>query len=456
MRNTSQDRNGPLHAERKANVYTFSIKDPVPAPDQRVLPVEVVYKGNIVKIVEIPNRGAASFTIVYHLNGERVRITRRKFEDAFKEAQNVAGQLGDGDFGSLPLVGNERYRYERALEHLQSTGKHIDEAAAQYSTAIRLIADKAPLLDVVAVGLQHLPANLPQVSVQQVLDEFIEHKVKDVEVGPLYLRDLRNRLGAFAKSFNCPIASVSQNHVVNYIRKLGGVKRTRINHRRNIGTLFNYAKEQGYITASPVPKEIKSRKDSRINVQVYTVEEMAAFLTAAWPEVLVPLAITAFSGARAEETKRLQWEQIHLDEEYIEIPDQIAKTGVRRLLPVSANLKAWLIAHQQRTGAVVVYKNLANQYGKLAKKVGIKWKRNALRHSYVSYRVAAIKNIPQVAMEAGNSVVMVQRHYLRVVTEKAAQCWFNITPTPPGNIIAFSTPPEAPSAGTAVSKQVMS
>jgi hypothetical protein len=42
-----------------------------------------------------------------------------------------------------------------------------------------------------------------------------------------------------------------------------------------------------------VPKEGKSRKDRRINVQVFTPQEMATLLKGAWPDLVVPLAIPA-------------------------------------------------------------------------------------------------------------------------------------------------------------------
>jgi len=56
------------------------------------------------------------------------------------------------------------------------------------------------------------------------------------------------------------------------------------------------------------------------------------------------------------------------------------------------------------------------------------WKHKALRHSFVSYRLAAIQNIPQVAVEAGNSPQMILKHYRELVRPKAAKDWFAITP----------------------------
>ena len=65
-------------------------------------------------------------------------------------------------------------------------------------------------------------------------------------------------------------------------------------------------------------------------------------------------------------------------------------------------------------------------------------------------QLAAIKNVPQVALEAGNSVQMGQRHYLRVVTDKAANEWFGIVPATPPNVVGMPTVPPAvskPEAG---------
>lgn len=58
----------------------------------------------------------------------------------------------------------------------------------------------------------------------------------------------------------------------------------------------------------------------------------------------------------------------------------------------------------------------------------MKWKHNALRHWFISYRVAKIKNVNEVAMEAGNSLDMIFKHYRELVTEKEADAWFGVTP----------------------------
>jgi hypothetical protein len=58
----------------------------------------------------------------------------------------------------------------------------------------------------------------------------------------------------------------------------------------------------------------------------------------------------------------------------------------------------------------------------------VKWKKNALRHSFISYRVAETQDVAQVALEAGNSPQIIFEHYRELVRLKEAQAWFAIEP----------------------------
>jgi hypothetical protein len=125
------------------------------------------------------------------------------------------------------------------------------------------------------------------------------------------------------------------------------------------------------------------------------------------------------------------------------VPDTVAKCEERRLVPIPDNLAQWLQPHCKTSGPVCSYTNLANVYAHLAKRAKLEWKRNGLRHSFISYRTALTKNVPQVAFEAGNSPQMIQRHYLKIVTESVAKQWFAIMPKQPLNVIPAVQPAEA-------------
>jgi len=57
------------------------------------------------------------------------------------------------------------------------------------------------------------------------------------------------------------------------------------------------------------------------------------------------------------------------------------------------------------------------------------WKHNALRHSFISYRVAETQDVAKVSLEAGNSPQMIFKHYRELVQPEAAKAWFAIAPT---------------------------
>ena len=56
------------------------------------------------------------------------------------------------------------------------------------------------------------------------------------------------------------------------------------------------------------------------------------------------------------------------------------------------------------------------------------WKHNALRHSFISYRVAETQDVAKVSLEAGNSPQMIFKHYRELVRPDAAKAWFALMP----------------------------
>ena len=58
----------------------------------------------------------------------------------------------------------------------------------------------------------------------------------------------------------------------------------------------------------------------------------------------------------------------------------------------------------------------------------VKWKRNALRHSFGSYPMEQTKNEGLVALEMGNSPKVIKDHYFEIVDERAARDYWSIKP----------------------------
>jgi hypothetical protein len=89
----------------------------------------------------------------------------------------------------------------------------------------------------------------------------------------------------------------------------------------------------------------------------------------------------------------------------------------------------WLAPYRGSTGRVfqggeeAAYRTIA-----FAKKLGVQWPNNALRHSYASYRLEQIQDVARVAIEIGNSPQMIVKHYRELVDERDAAAWFSIVP----------------------------
>jgi hypothetical protein len=64
----------------------------------------------------------------------------------------------------------------------------------------------------------------------------------------------------------------------------------------------------------------------------------------------------------------------------------------------------------------------------------LEWKYNALRHTYISARVAESGDVPRVADEAGNSPQVIRTNYLKRIRPAAAAEWFAIAPAEPANL----------------------
>jgi integrase len=152
------------------------------------------------------------------------------------------------------------------------------------------------------------------------------------------------------------------------------------------------------------------------------------------------LGIGAFAGLREAEIQRLDWNEIDLARGHIEVKAAKAKSARMRIVPIQPNLAAWLQPSGGMTGRIVplgARRKLARvrEAAKLAD-----WPNNGLRHSFASYRLAAINDAPRVAMELGHtSPQMLYSTYRELVLPLEAERYWKIEPaSETANVVAFS------------------
>jgi integrase len=193
--------------------------------------------------------------------------------------------------------------------------------------------------------------------------------------------------------------------------------------------LFGFAKQRNYLPKAETTEAMRVSK-SKVPVKdtdIFTPEQFEKLLRAA-PQSMIPyLVFRGFCGIRPAELFRLDWSAVNLERKIIELRATQAKTAARRLIPISDNLAAWL-APLVGTGIIIPKPRMRCDAAILAKEIGVGWPKNALRHSYISYRVAITGDVPRTALESGNSPEIIFRHYHELVQPEAAKAWFEIMP----------------------------
>jgi integrase len=280
------------------------------------------------------------------------------------------------------------------------------------------------------------------ITVAQLADEVVEAKRKDGR-SEVYLRDLRYRLARFVRDFgDQSIAGITIDELDNWLRALPYSPQSRMNYRTVIGLLFSHAESRGIIDRNPILRTAKPKLVDR-PPGIFTVDELRALLEAAnrvAPDVVPVLAIGAFAGLRDAELKRLDWSEVDLARGHIEVTAAKAKSARRRIVPIQPNLTAWLRPYSGMKGRVVLI-GARSKLDRVRTAAGLtRWPNNGLRHSFASYRLAAIHDAPRVASELGHaSPQMLYSTYRELVLPEEAKRYWKIEPdTETANVVAFS------------------
>ena len=392
-----------------------------------------------VKIYQSRNRDGCIYQLSY-ISAEkgRVRKTFTDLERAKDEAKSIAGNLARGDLEGADFRGIDKQIYAQAARHVAHTGFPLESAAREFARCFDILGHGG-IVEAARFYKKHVETGLPDVLVADAVERFAAAKQKQ-GVSKLYLKDIRGILSRrFAEHFRCNIATVGPEDLRAYLDglKVGAVAKN--NHRRMIGALFSFARAEGWL---PDNRETAAQRLSAYivkerDVEIYTPTELARMLANAGKEFLPWVALIAFGGVRNEElAKGLPWEAINFERGYLIIPAGIAKTGRKRKVDLPENLLEWLAPYRDRRGAIF-NRDFRKPLMRMCESAKLEWKRNgktvrwlrnALRHSFGSYRMELVKNAGQVALEMGNSAKVVADHYHEIVEADAARKYWNIRP----------------------------
>ena len=383
--------------------------------------------------------GYEQFTLAWKEDGRRRTRCLSCMDEARMIAQQVTVRLINGFTDTCEATRRDldilRHCERTATEFGMTLAAAIEEWASARRTAGNVL-----LSDAIRFYAANRADQFPTRSNVQAAAEFIV-SLKRKGVSAIYVRNATASLKRFTDAVSGNIADVTVadiNRFLDGLKKLGPVSKNGI--RRNIVTMFGFAKKQGYLhpDRKTAAEQTDSFKETEKEIAIFTPEEMERLLLTAHARILPLVAIGGFAGIRSAEVARLEWKDIKWDRGHIELAGSKAKTAARRLVPLSDNLKAWLAPWRDQTGPILTITDASGALGDTAVKAHIPggWRQNALRHSFISYRVALTGDVARTSLEAGNSPKMIFRHYREIVDEEATKAWWSIHPPedwqPPG------------------------
>jgi len=380
-----------------------------------------------VKIYPIKRKGTPYrfFQIAwYELGGRRTKT----FADPLK-AKSYAQQahvslLNQGRIENVTPQDIQMFRDAEAIT--ASFGVSLPFAVREWADARKLLG---PGILGSAKSLVDALHGLKEVNVKTGVEKFVAAKTR-AGLSKRHVGTMRNLLEPLARKFgDRSLSSITVAEIEGHLAKVKGGARTKNNVTATLKTFFLWAQKHDHLRHDrpPVTEILTKAREPVRTPEIFTVEEMAKILQAAEPEMVPYMAIGAFAGLRSAEIEKLDWSAIDFGTGFIKIAWEIAKTRQRRLIPISENLRAWLMTVKKDTGPIVP-RNLRERIQAIGKRAKVPWKSNGLRHSFGSYRLAQAQDAAKVSLEMGYSPNILFKHYRELVTPDQATEWFAIMP----------------------------
>ena len=404
---------------------------------------EIKRNGVSVRIRPTKKNGTDYFVLDYRVQGQRKLVWRSSMAEARDAANDAIDKITEGQAEVLNLKSADAHAVIRARAILAgSEGETkidlaIDEVVRIGADALRALRGRATPQEAIRFWLEKHNIELPRITVLDAVALLTKQAESDGK-SDLRRKQLANVLDRFAEAFREDVQALTPRMVADHLTALPLAERTRRNHRDVIGFFNRWLVLRGYLAKGTDWLEGVQNYSARKlgEISTYTAEEMRRVIAAADERILPLIVIGGFAGLRHAEIARLDWRDIDLAEGFIEVKASNAKTDTRRIVPLHDNLKAYLKPLAKESGPVITLVNTTKQLLRTAAATGkpkdglaaLEWKHNALRHTYISARVAELGDIPRVADEAGNSPQVIRTNYLKRMRPAAAAEWFAIAP----------------------------
>jgi integrase len=409
-------------------------------------PVEVIEsKGVRIPIYFSPIRGTESYQLAFYKAGKRKRERTGELEAARKRAKELIEELATGAAHVGTFTPRQTAMINEVVEMLKPLNVPLIEAVRQFAEAHTLLTGQGSILEAVKCFLaESKKVQLKPIKVPALVEKFLAD-IREKEKSRRYILDMQARLHKAAETFTGYVGEIHAEQIDRWLSLMKETSgRTKNNYRAALATLFSFARQKGHLPrGQQTEAEFSTRYSGKGGeIGTYTPKQLQILLSLIEPRMIPFVAIGAFAGLRSAEIVRLEWQEVRFDQDVIELKAAKAKTASRRLAPILPAFRAWLSPIRKESGKVLAEVHdefaLATQFKKAVDAITdqdgkplVKIVHNGLRHSFITYRMAVLKNAAQVALEAGNSPRMIFEHYRELATKAEGNAWFAVRPDKP-------------------------
>ena len=292
-----------------------------------------------------------------------------------------------------------------------------DRERVEYREAVRKLAGRATLAEVVEYWLERHPAT--PVEAWDAAALRYRQGMRAGQRREASVLDKETKLGilgeALADAAPLTLDDADIERAVEALARSRGWGEVTQRAYRNAGlTLLRFVRGKS--------KRMSVRDESPPEVwDAATVERLLHAAEAVAPEIVAGLAVMAFAGVRPYEALRLKWEHIRMDgvKPLIVMMADVTKTRATRHVVVSGNLREWLKRYRRDDGPLVASAATmrAGRERAMAAAGIAAWPKDVLRHTAATMLHGLTHDANYTASQLGHTggTSVFERHYRGVM-----------------------------------------
>jgi integrase len=377
-------------------------------------------------------RGDGRVAVRWREDGKWRTTTRADAEDARDWARSKAKAL-DATAGAQWVTPAAKEQLEW-LRRIAGGAEAVPALLSHLESALAIAKDAGRLAEAARWFMAQGGADIQKVTARVAVADFLgEYEKKHPSIT---VRGPRSEMKAFAvKHPEVLLEAITPGMLGEHIARGGAGKRTMQNRHSYWTLFFNWAiRNHRWPRLTPPPiTNVTRKKPDKKAPEIFTPEEGGALLAAVSanePQHLAYLIVAGWLGCRPFECQRLLWSDLDEEQGLLHVRADVArKVAAERWIPVPEAVMELLLACRdsirKRAGkrGHICRLKAQNTVSEIARRAGLKWSIDVLRHSRITYRLQEIHDIGKVAEESGNSPSEIRASYKRPIPPGRWQLW---------------------------------